>query len=319
MATINLVPGGINNKQDAIRLGRIADFRDPTIRKLTSAVNLDIDDNNIATRRTGRTLRLASANAHSFWATPDGRFAYFVQGGVLRRFNSDYTATSLAILSVGNPVHFEPVNDVVVYSNGIDIGILDGGAHYSFESPESLEFKTAMSPGQYLAFYNGTLYAALGSIIYIADPYKMHQRDTRTSMIPLPGYIRMLAAVADGVYVATDKRVYFLQGGSSEDFRLQEISDSPPADGAFGYRWDEDQDKSVRIVYWVSPDGFCAGTAGGRYANLSYNEVALPSGAGGHCFHKKENGISQYIGVINNPTGGNLYSADPINVTTMNL
>jgi hypothetical protein len=319
MAFVNLIPGGINNKQDPIKLGQLTDFRDPSVRKVTSAVNIDLDDNNVATRRAGRTERLAISNGHSFWTTRNGKFAYFVQGGVLRRFNSDYTATSLAILSVSNPVHYEPVNDVVVYSNGVDIGILDTGAQYSFQAPETLEFKTAMSPGQYLGFYNGTLYAALGSTLFISDPYKMHQRDTRTSQIQFPGYIRMLAAVADGLYLATDKRVYFMQGGSSDDFRLLEISDSAPANGAFGYRWTDDSDSSTRLVYWVCPEGFCTGATGGRYANLSTNDVALPSGTGGHCFFREENGISQYIGVINDPSGGNTYSPETLNVSTINF
>lgn len=88
--------------------------------ELVVADNVDIDSSGMLMRRAGTTLR-NNANAHSLWS--NGNDTLFVSGTELKRFNDDYTATTVAAgLSEGLQVRYAEVNGVVYLSNGVDTG-----------------------------------------------------------------------------------------------------------------------------------------------------------------------------------------------------
>jgi len=296
---IMLEPGKLNNKVDPIKLG-VIDFRDPAITALTSAVNIDLDNNSTVSRRTGRTQRYAGST-HSFWVHPkNNQLAYFVEDGVLKKLATDYTAATVATLSTDLPLRYEVVNDQVVASNAVDIGWLGEDEFDGFAASLG-QFEVAMPAGQYLGFYKGTLYVANGTIVTASKPHNIERRDERYSMFPMNGYIRMLAAVEDGLWVATDQRVAFVQGGGPDEFTYTDVTDNIPPDGGFSVGWEEEGEGVRRVVRWVSKEGFCTGRAGGAYESLSFGDVALPPGASGHCFRRDNNGIKQYVAVIREP------------------
>jgi len=308
----------LNNRQDPIRLGRIGDFRDPAIKVVTLAENVDVSTDGEVTRRQGRA-RIFDGAAHSLWVHPqDDTLAFFVASRILRILNTDYSSDPLATLANDNPMAFESVNGEVVGTNGGQIGWVSAAGGFAEFAPTLDQFEAVMPPGQYLAFLKGILYVAAGPHVFASKPYNVERRDTRFGQFPMGGHLRMLAPVEDGLYVATEKRVGFISGGGIDDFTYRDLSNNVPPDGAFFAGWERVGDKIQRLVVWVSTEGFCLGRSGGMVELLSAN-VALPTGTSGRVFSRTLNGIPQYIAVINNAQGAEAFVAPTLTVTTINV
>lgn len=94
---------------------------------LALANNVDLDKSGELSRRDGYTSVLAGAT-HSVWGSPAGDTCYFMQGNVLKQFNADRSATTLATLQASAPVSFVKVNERTYFSNGVDTGVIERGA-----------------------------------------------------------------------------------------------------------------------------------------------------------------------------------------------
>lgn len=318
MPSVFLRPGKLNNRHDPIRLGAIEDRRSPVVDTLVSAVNVDRDNNGVCSRRGGRVRRVTGAT-HSAWSSPfDRSLGWLVRDSVLYRLNADYTLTALATLTNNAPMAYEPVNSEIVASNGSDIGWLRSGNFTPF-APTLGDFEATMPAGQYLAFLNGVLFSAIGSVLYASKPYNVERRDVRVGIFPFPGYIRMLAAVEDGLWAATDKQVVFVSGTGADGLRYQERTTAAPPDGAFSVGYEESAQGVRRVVRWVSTEGFCRGFAGGAFETLSDPDVAMPTGSAGKCFHRVVNGIDQYVAVIRNPVGSDAFVPRSLTVNTITV
>lgn len=312
------VDKGLDNIHDPVQLGKIADYRDPTIGVLVEAENVDIFDTREIRPRVGRAQRLAATDPHSAYAHAPTGAAFFVVGGTLKRLNADYTAATIAVLSSNQALAYEPVNSELVVSNGVDIGWLTYSAFTAF-APALGQFELAMPAGQYLSFdpTDNVLLSAAGSVVYRSKPHNVEVRDTRLSEFPMDGYVRMLAAVEDGWWVATDKHVSFVRYVGEEGLAFQHISDSPPPDGCFRVDRVDTKDSSRREVVWASEDGFCIGRSGGVYENISFDQVRLPTGSSGRLFRREFRGIDQYIAVIREASESNIYTTDDLPITTL--
>lgn len=326
MASIGLkIEKGIANKQDPHKLGQITDWRDKTVKVLSQAQNVDLDDNGEATRRVGRTSRLAATYPHSAFVHPQNdEIAYFVEGGALKKLNTDYTTTTVHTFSADTNCGYEVVNGEVIVSDDVEIGWLSGATFEAFEwsaadDDENAEFYATMWPGRFLAFWNGILWVAHNNLLGFSLPYNIATRDTRLDLIPMDGGIRMLAAVEDGLWLATDKHVSFIKGSGPDDLQFVHVSDLVPAHGCFSVGYESGDKDSSRVVRWASQDGFCTGRAGGAFMNLS-PDTALPTGSQGICIEKVDNGITQYIAVIRDDVdGGELYTADTLVINSVNI
>ncbi|MBF0608988.1 MAG: hypothetical protein SFH39_00770 [Candidatus Magnetobacterium sp. LHC-1] len=67
-------------------------------------------------------------------------------------------------------------------------------------------------PGQLLEFYRGRVYIASGNVVYYSLPNSYELFRIGSDYLPFDSDVTMLAAVDDGLYVATASTVYFLQG-----------------------------------------------------------------------------------------------------------
>lgn len=318
MTSIALQPGALKNKVDPIKLGVLSDFRDPKIDTLTQALNFDRDNEGLLTVRGGRTSRY-TGTPHSWWTDPrNDSFGYFVEESLLKRLNSDYTATTIATLGVNLPLAYEPINDQLVVTNGVNIGWLDQETFTEF-APALSQFEKKTPAGQYLAFYNGTLYIANGSTIIATKPWNAERTDERYNTFPMNGYIRMLAAVEDGLWVATDREAGFITGGGPEEFQYVFKTKHTPPDGAFSTDTEETAGAVSKVVRWVSKEGFCEGRSGGAYSNLSVGDVALPTGTSGACFHRNNNGTNQTVAVIRNPEGADDFTGPTLTINSITV
>jgi hypothetical protein len=295
MATITLKFGGVNNRLDPAVLGRIENPRDPVLTELVEAVNVDLGDRMEAVVRPGY-LRKVSGAPHSGWATADGSRAYCVEAGVLKQFLGT-SVTTLLPLSTNDPCVFEEVNNVIVFTNGTDIGLVDAAGAYLFTTPSG-QFKRPMPAGQALAFYGGCLWVARQNVLTRSDPYDIEQADERLADIPLSGIVTLLAAVDDGLWVGYGGVTAFLKGG---DAAYAEIV---PYNAIIGTacrgkaEWFGAEGFAGNVVVWRSSRGVCLGGAGGRFANLSEEQVAMSTGDAGAATLRHFQGRVHYVSAV---------------------
>jgi hypothetical protein len=131
------------------------------------------------------------------------------------------------------------------------------------------------------------------------------------------GHIRMLAPVEDGLWIATEKNVSFMNGFGTDEFEFVHKSDFVPADGCFGYGYLRG-DKNSEMQVWWAADGFITGKANGAYENISQDQVRLPSGEVGYCLRTEQDGYYQYIAVIPKAENGNIYIPPTLPIETIN-
>jgi len=317
MSDILLISGKLNNRQDEARLGKLSEDS-PTLSTLVEAKNFDIDANGATYLRDGRVLKLA-IGAHSLWVDPrDDKIAYFVALSVLYKLETDFTYNSVATMACDNKMAYEPVNGETVISNGKDIGWLTGKTYDAF-NPTLGQFEVPTSSGQYLCFFRGVLYVADSSVLKASKPHNIEVMDERYCFFPMAGHIRMLGNVDDGMFVATEKGVIYLPGTFVDEFKVIDVSDSPPPDGCFMRIKKETKDKIVDEVVWASEEGFCIGSDGGQYENKSAPSVALPKAEYGLMLERFNNGIRQYIAVMHQPDNIRKYTGPDISVNVVNI
>lgn len=318
MTEFTLEFGKLNNKQDPLRLG-VIDFKTRVITSLTQLQNFDVDNNDLATCRDGR-VEVYSGTPHSFWVHPfDDSVAYFVEASVLKKLNADFTATTVTTLSNNFPVFFELVGMEVVISNGVDIGwVLD--TDFTAFSQTTGQFERLMPAGQILAYDHGdnVLLVASDGVLYKSKPHNAEVRDERLDKFPFDGHIRMVAAVEDGWWIATEKRVGFVIREEDDEYAYTHVSDNPPAEGGFTAGWEKTESGSRRYVTWASLDGFIEGRASGQFRNLSEG-IALPEGTTGKVFARNNNGTDQYIAVIVNPVDIEKFTPPVMAVNTITI
>lgn len=310
MAEVTLKFAGVNNVLPPDILGAFEDARVPLLRYQTRVQNIDIGNAQEASVRQGYVLAVAGV-PHSGWAYEGSSTALFVEDSVLKQFDGTSTA-DLLTLSTNDTAVFAQVNSVVAFTNGTDIGFIDStGAHLFQEAPD--QFKHKMPAGQALAFHNGCLWVAAGSVVYKSDAFNIEQYDERTAHVPFPAEVSMLQSVKDetggGLWVSYKGCTAFLAKGD-ESFR-----DIAPYTAIAGTavpgkaEWLGDVGLTGNIVMWRSDRGVCAGDAGGRFVNLSEGRVAMKPGTAGASMLRQAGGAVHFVSAVRSPsTEYNIYS-----------
>jgi hypothetical protein len=290
---------GMNNVEDPTVVGAF----DKELRSFTEAVSL----NNVDMSPTGETklrkgfIKQVSGDYHSAWSTPDFAQSFLVDGTQLKSFNGTTLSSSLKTVASKLPMSFCKVNDVIVFSNGVDFGVIENGGVVDPFIPTS-EFKVPMQPGQFLEWYNGRLYSLYNDVLYCSESLDteggIEQMDLRQNEVAwLKGSGTMLKAVDDGLWVASEEEVIFLQGDdpfSGDGFTLKEITPYGSAYGTAISAKGELFGTSGKVAIWTSVRGICIGGNSGAFRNMSQDKMAYDFGRGA-AFLREEGGDVHYI------------------------
>ena len=314
MALIPFRPIGANNVDPPESVGR----PDPNSRSLTytegtEMVNVDMYEQGGGRRRRGVVLDMAGIDPHSGWS--NGAMAFFIEGGALKRFWPGAGGEILALLSTDNHGAFCQVNDITVFSNGEDFHVIEAGRVATPFMPSD-PFKTRMSPGTCLEFYNGRLYAALGRVLYNSDsldtPGGVEQMDERQNITAVfASEIRMVKRVAGGLFVSDGQETFFFAGKDpvlDEGFEQRSVLPYPAIPGATAIAITASQlgstDVQGEACIWTSERGVCIGLPGGTVINVSDGRFATPAGRHGTAIVREQNGQVHYLCVIRDPRSG---------------
>lgn len=175
---------------------------------LQKAQNVDINDEGELLRRLGFE-NAYGGQVHSFWANED--IALFVEGGNLKRWNPDLSATVLLPYVGDSRMEYVDVNHIVYFSNEQVIGFIRDGSPNPFPTPTE-KFKVRMKGGQVIEYYKARLYAAKDNVIRYSDVLDLTRMDERSDFIQMEDRVTMMKAVKGGMWIGTREKVHFFLG-----------------------------------------------------------------------------------------------------------
>lgn len=238
--------------------------------ELAAAVNGVVTDRKQFDRRLGFTLIEAlDDGADSLYACDKG--FYFVSGDALCRANATGYEELVTGLTVDERVRYVQVLEDIYWSNGFQKGrLLNGvtpdvwlGSDYAGEREDvSLAMgmwgmavnayseldtvRETISPtilsdppaGHALALYRGCVFLARDQFVLFTEPWLPCWWCPAEGFLPFDSRVRMVAAVDDGLYVATRENIYFLAGAAPDELvvrhavraRVIEGTDAPHPD-----------------------------------------------------------------------------------------
>jgi hypothetical protein len=265
------------------------------VNQLLQGINVDVDNLNRAKRRQGYISRVAG-NFHSAWNDHLRVYTFCVQGLEIKRIKSDFTLeTIVSGLSSSDAMSFiEIARDMIVYSNGIDIGQIVNGRSQSFTSPLQ-SYQSQPIPSKLLSWLNARLYMAVADVLWFTDAYTFNV-DKRFGFFQFSSDITLLAAVRDGLYVSDREKTYFVKNDPPSKI---EVFDYPAIQDTFQFTHTdllglEGIPKGL-VIIWISAEGVNVGGNGGVAINVTREHYNVVDAVRGKGIIREENGTHRYV------------------------
>ncbi|MBF0316788.1 MAG: hypothetical protein HQL04_01315 [Nitrospirae bacterium] len=156
-------------------------------------------------------------------------------------------------------------------------------------------------PGQLLCYYRGRLYVASLNTLWYSQPYTYELFDPAQGWLAFDNPITLVAAVEDGIFVATSREVVFLKGTEPERFQLMQVSDCGAVFGtqAMGVLpGEQGVNGRTEVVFWESRMGKCAGLSGGRIQFLTADTYNYEAGEIGTGVFWQRSGMQFYLSIM---------------------
>jgi hypothetical protein len=240
---------------------------------LTVAQNLDIDDSHKGTIRGGYANPVyLGSGIHSLFNYLD--VDLFIEREDLKRLKPDYTA-EIVHAGVGSArMNYVGVQDRIYYTNNSIIEYYDTQKKEPVAFAEATQtYKTKMLSGHLIEWFQGRLYVARGGELWASDPMAPHQTDTRNGFKSFGGYLTMIRAVQDGLYVSNGDKTFWLAGEFTEMTRTN--ADEHPAILGSDVRIDGEfvggKGFPGWVIVWMTRTGVAVGPAGGEVIKVNKN------------------------------------------------
>ncbi|MBF0607542.1 MAG: hypothetical protein SFH39_10440 [Candidatus Magnetobacterium sp. LHC-1] len=164
-------------------------------------------------------------------------------------------------------------------------------------------------PGQLLCYYRGRLYVAGLNTLWYSQPYSYELFDPAQGWISFDAPITLLAAMEDGIFVATSDEVVFLKGTEPERFQAMQVSNCGavfgtqamgglPDDNGVGNNNIEPGGAAPSVVFWQSRMGICAGLSGGKIEFLTADKYSFEVGETGTGVFWQRDGMQLYLSIM---------------------
>ncbi len=264
---------GLNTRVDPARLNG-----QNGVLELAEAVNVDISSSFRANRRKGYE-KVISLPVHSLFC--QGGEALFVSDYVLYLLGSDFSYRSLITLKSNERMDFAQVQDRIYYVNGTDFGYVSNGTRYEWKKdkeyvgPTTQRVMSGPFSGQHIEYFYGRLYVAKDDVLWFSEWNALNWFDMARNFIPFEGRIRMVKSVKGGLFVSTDKAIYFLEGIVPKDFVMRMVYGWPALE------WSCSRDYLDLSVFWVTEKGLMEGKEDGSVVELNRVKVIYPKGIKG--------------------------------------
>lgn len=264
---------GLNTRIDPVRLSNQGE-----VAELAEAINVDISPSYRINRRRGYVKKI-SMPVHSLYS--QGKIALFVSDKVLYLLESDYTYRSLATLISNEKMAYCDANDKIYYTNNSDLGFIEEGIRFPWEKtnkyigPITARVMSGPFPGNHLEFHVGRIYIVKDTTLWYSEYGALNWYDMARNYIPFSSKIRMVRSIQSGLFVSTEKHVYFLQGLVPKEFIITKVLDFP------AFEWSDSIDKLNGSIFWGSKNGLIRGNPDGSVKELNRDKIIYPDGLSG--------------------------------------
>jgi hypothetical protein len=199
---------------------------------------------------------------------------------------TDYTYTPVASVTPNAWVSYIQVHNRAYWANGLETGYVQDSVNNTWEAgtyngPETTRQYTGPPVGNRLGYYGGSVFVIQGRMAWFSEPFALNLFDLVRDYYMFQTNIRMFQPVADGVFVSTERSIYFLGGPSSRNLTRVKKADYPAiewTDSRFQLEVMAFAENFIDVgAIWTSTDGICVGLPGGRLINLTESKVSYPS------------------------------------------
>lgn len=198
---------------------------------LAEALDVCVSDTGKIVRRSG-FVKKTSGDYHSMFSYLG--LSLLASGDSIYRLNPDYSTTLVKSgLTTGATYDYVGVNEDVYYTNGHEIGIIGKNAEWKSWSFTQyvgpVKNKTFQQPpvGHLITYHNGRMYMAVDNAVFHSEPFFYAAFDFARGYIPFSSRIRLLKAIPDGIFIGTEKEIFFLKGTGPADFQMETVADYP--------------------------------------------------------------------------------------------
>jgi hypothetical protein len=218
---------GLNNRLPYHRIGR-----DPEtgIIDLAACVNLRLDRSGMPSMRPGQEL-LHGGNFHSVFTR--GPLGYAGLDDSIYQVNHDLSLSGVRSGLSGERISFVWTPLGVYYANGSDKGVLRDNASFAWlrQTPSRREdtryYTGPPERARHLELFAGRILAAEDNVLWRSQPNAYGLFRVGTEYNRLPYRLRMVRAVAGGVYVSDERKTYFFQGTEPGKWDRKTVMESP--------------------------------------------------------------------------------------------
>jgi hypothetical protein len=270
---------GLNNTVEPVRLA--FDYKTGET-ELAQAVNVNIDNSGMPSRRLGRTRQIAMSGRCGF---SSGETCLFVSDNTLYQMHEDYSlATIRSDLTLGARMRYRKIANRVYYTNGFEKGYVyrevDRVWSKGDYSPPGDTRRTFSDPpnGHLVSWFGGRALIAKGNAIFASEPSFYGVFDLHNNFRLVPEHVTMLQPTSQGLWVGTSAQVLFYRGSQWEKLRREPKAEYGVLEGSDVECPPEKIEADGRSVLFTTPQGICAGGEDGSFANLTHNKLKFPSG-----------------------------------------
>jgi len=272
---------GLNNTVDPARLPLNLET---AIIELSEATNLRFDNTDRPKVRKGQTLR-HGGGFHSLWTR--GLDGYVGLDDSIYRINPDLSLTGVVSHMTGKRISFCWTPLGIHYANGRNKGILHGDAAEPWVMGEGRKSSPRYYSGppaysMHLGLFADRILVSEGDNILRSQPNNYNLFRFSTDFNTFPGEVRMIQAVAGGVYVSDDARTFFLSGNDPKEWNRRTVMECPAMEwsdrnGLVNPK-DIGEEGNDGWAYWVSAEGVVFGSPTGEITQPTKHRIRLPSG-----------------------------------------
>jgi len=256
---------------------------------LAVAVNVTISPSGRINRRTGKTLRVP-LNSHSLFC--DGGECVFIYDRGLYLLGTNFKYRLLTTLSNNNRVAYAQIGDRIYYTNNQDFGYVESGVRNAwwkttdYVGPVIQRIFTGPFPGNHLAYHGGRAYISTGNILWYSEYGAIDWFDMARNFFSFNTHIRMVKPVTYGLFVSTEKAIYFLKGLVPGDMVQSKLTTYPALEWSDAIDYLDGTDApefemSGPCALWTIREGAMLGTPEGGIINLNKKKVVYPQGTKG--------------------------------------
>lgn len=285
--TLPLLRGstGLNTVDDPTRIT----YTKSGVSDLAVAINISLSPTGRPNRRTGKTLKVP-LDSYSLFC--DGGECVFVHDSSLYLLETDFSYRLLCTLSTNDWMAYTQIEDRIYYTNNLDLGYIENGIRCAWEKTTAyvgpVTQRTFGGPvaGNHLAYHGGRVYVAKGPVLWWSEYGTMTWFDMARNFVQYGTNIRMIKPVVDGIYVSTEREIYFLAGLVPHEFEQRKVTTFPALEWSDAIDYVDGSDVPGLEVggpcaLWVTREGAMLGCPTGVVVNLNKKKVVYPEGTAG--------------------------------------